>query len=80
MSPKNQHLRILLAKNESGSIAFCESCDVVELEIGAISVRIDAQSLEALSGLFKDANIRLNYYCSEKASFEQSQATDLSFH
>ncbi len=80
MSQKNQHSRILLAKNDSGSIAFCEACDVVELEIGAVSMRIDAESLQALNGLFKDADIRLNYYRLEKASFEQSQAADLSFH
>ncbi len=80
MPTKNQHLRILLAKNASGSIAFCEACDVVELEIGAISMRIDAQSLEALRGLFRDADTRLSYYRSEKASFEQSQTADLSFH
>ncbi len=80
MSPKNQHSRILLAKNESGSIAFCEGCDVVELEVGAISMRIDAQCLEALRGLFKDADTRLSYYRLEKASFEQSQTADLSFH
>lgn len=80
MTPKNQHSRILLAKNESGSIAFCEGCDVVELEIGAISMRIDAQSLGTLRRLFKDADTRLNYYRLEKASFEQSQTADLSFH
>lgn len=80
MSPKNQHSRILLAKNDSGSIAFCEACDVVELEIGAVSMRIDAESLQALNGLFKDADIRLNYYRLEKASFEQGQVADLSFH
>lgn len=80
MTPKNQHSRILLARNASGSIAFCETCDVVELEIGAISMRVDAESLEALRGLFRDADTRLSFYRSEKASFEQNQTTDLSFH
>lgn len=80
MTPKNSHSRILLAKNESGAIAFCEACDVVELEIGAVSMRIDAQSLKALNDLLKDADMRLNYYRLEKASFEQNQSADLSFH
>ena len=79
MTPKNQHSRILLAKNTSGSVAFCESCDVIELEIGAISMRIDAPSLEALSMLVKDADIRLNYYRLEKASFNQTQTADIGF-
>ena len=80
MIPKNQHARILLAKNISGSIAFCEACDVIEMEIGAISLRIDAESLEALSHLLKDADIRLNYYRLEKASMTQKPTADLSFH
>jgi hypothetical protein len=84
MIPKNQHARLLLAKNTAGAIAFCEACDVVEMEIGAISLRIDAESLEALSLLLKDANTRLNYYRLESASAEkkqaQLQAPDLSVH
>lgn len=80
MNPKNQHTRVLLAKNTAGAIAFCEACDVVEMEIGAMSLRIDAESLAALSSLLKDADIRLNYYRLEKASTIQKQATDLSVH
>lgn len=84
MTPKNQHARILLAKNTAGAIAFCEACDVVEMEIGAISLRIDAESLEALSLLLKDANTRLHYYRLENGSGEQKQAqqqaADLSVH
>ncbi len=80
MMPKNQHVRLLLAKNTAGAIAFCEACDVVEMEIGAISLRIDAESLEALSLLLKDANTRLNYYRLENASIIQKQAVDLSVH
>ena len=80
MSPKNQHSRILLAKNDGGSIAYCESCDVVELETGAISMRVDAPSLELLSALLKDADTRLSYYRLEKANFENTLAADLSFH
>ncbi len=80
MVPKNQHARLLLAKNTAGAIAFCEACDVVEMEIGAISLRIDAESLEALGLLLKDANTRLNYYRFESASTMQQQAADLSVH
>ena len=80
MSPKNLHARNLLAKNSSGSIAFCEACDVVEMEIGAISLRIDAESLEALSSLLKDADTRLSYYRLEKASIMEKQAANLGMH
>jgi hypothetical protein len=53
---------------------------VIELEMGTISMRIDAPSLEALSALFKDADIRLSYFRLEKARFEQVLEEDLSFH
>ena len=55
-------VRILLAKNEAGRVGYCEGCDVVELEIGAMSLRIDAKDLHYLANLFKDADVRLNYY------------------
>ncbi len=80
MIPKNQHARLLLAKNTAGAIAFCEACDVVEMEFGAISLRIDAESLEALSLLLKDASTRLNYYRLESASTMQQQTAGLSVH
>jgi hypothetical protein len=54
------------------------------MEVGAISLRIDAESLEALSILLKDGNTRLSYYRLEMASAEQKlaqkQVTDLSVH
>ncbi len=80
MSPKNQHTRVLLAKNTAGTIAFCEGCDVIEMEIGAISLRIDAESLAALSILLKDADTHLNYYRLEKATPTHKQAADLNMH
>ena len=80
MTPKNQHSRVLLAKNLGGTITYCEACDVIEVEMGAISMRIDAPSLEALSALFKDADFRLNYFRLEKSKIEQTQVADLSFH
>ena len=63
-------LRVLLAKNEAGRVGYCEGCDVVELEIGAMSLRIDAKDLHFLANLFKDADVRLAYYRLEK-DYEQ---------
>lgn len=80
MTPKNRHTRILLAKNERATIAFCAACDVVELEIGALSLRIEAQTLQSLSHLLKEADTRLSYYRLEKAGDEKSQMSDLNFH
>ena len=75
-----KHIHILLAENQSGSVGYCESCHVVELEFGAISMRLDEQSLEMLSTLLRDANFRLHVYQKEKQCFKQDLPADLIFH
>lgn len=79
MSSK-RHAHILLAENQSGSVGFCETCNVVELEFGAISLRIDEESLARLSTLMKDATHRLTVYKSEKQRFTAKLPEDLMFH
>ena len=66
MQKEESCLRILLAKNAAGRIGFCENCDVAELEIGAISLRITAEDLHIVALLVKDADVRLAYYRLEK--------------
>lgn len=74
MNPKNAHNRILLNKNPSGQVAFCEGCDAVdlevELEVGAVSLRLHAQDLSLFSALVQEAETRLRYYRVEKAHFD----------
>jgi hypothetical protein len=75
-----KHVHILLSENASGTVGYCETCHVVELEFSAISLRLDEQSLEMLSTLLKDAQFRLNVYLTEKQKFTPKQPTDLMFH
>jgi Family of unknown function (DUF6686) len=70
MSPKNTHKRVLLNKNKSGQVEYCEACDVVEMEVGPVSIRLHAQDLEHFSALIQAAEMRLNYYNVEKARYE----------
>ncbi|MDI1308672.1 MAG: hypothetical protein PSV17_04465 [Methylotenera sp.] len=80
MTTKNQHSRMLLSKNESGAITFCESCDVLELEIGAISLRINSLSLELLSQLMIEATKSMNTYKQEQAGFTQIKPQNFGLH
>jgi hypothetical protein len=73
-------LRVLLSKNESGQIIFCENCNVAELELGAISLRIDAGTLHTLKTLLADAVTRLALYQQEKAIVTQQSAVNCSVH
>ena len=68
---ESNHKRILLNKNQSGHVEYCESCEVVELAIGAISVRLHAQDLQLLSSLVQEAVIRLDDYNVDKAEFDR---------
>lgn len=73
-------LRVLLSKNESGQIIFCENCNVAELELGAVSLRIDASTLHTLKTLLADADTRLALYQQEKAIYAQQSAINCSVH
>lgn len=70
MNQKNTHKRIQLNQNESGKVEYCEGCDVVELEIGPMSVRLHAQDLPVFSKLIQEAEMHLRYYQTEKKKFE----------
>lgn len=70
MNPKNTHKRIVLNKNQSGLVEYCEGCNVVELEVGPVSLRLHAQDLELFSELIQEAEMHLRYYKMEKAKFE----------
>lgn len=70
MTSKNTHKRFLLNKNQSGQIDYCEACNVVELTVGPISLRLHAQDLALFNELVQDAESRLRYYKREKAEFE----------
>lgn len=69
-SLQNTHHHILLSKNQSGRIAFCETCDMVELTLGPISVRVNAQDLSLLCELVQVAQTKLSYYRSDKARLD----------
>lgn len=73
-------LRVLLSKNESGQIVFCENCNVAELELGAISLRVEVGTLQALRGLLADAVTRLNLYQHEKALQSEQATLNCSIH
>lgn len=75
-----RHAHILLSENQAGSVGFCETCNVIELEFGAISLRIDEPSLSGLCKLLQDAEHRLNIYKNEKKRFIAHTPEDLLFH
>jgi len=72
--------RVLLSKNEIGRIVFCEGCSVAELEIGAISLRIEGSALNSLKMLLADAATRLTLYQQEQAVYTKQTAINYNVH
>jgi hypothetical protein len=61
-----------LAKNSLGKMDYCASCGVVTLHVGAISLRFDPESAEALWALLADGLAALR----EKMASERMRATN----
>lgn len=68
MDEKNKHKRILLNKNPTGQVDYCEACDVIEIALGPLSVRLHAKDLAMFSELVRESEMRLAYYEAEKTS------------
>ena len=61
-----------LAKNGMGKMDYCSACGVVTLHIGAISLRFDPESAEAVSALLSEGLTAL----SEKMTAEHRPSTN----
>lgn len=59
MRPKNACHRIVLAGEEGCRVLYCEDCKVAELEIGAMSLRLETHAFDTLAEMVKQAEIRL---------------------
>ena len=61
-----------LAKNGMGKMDYCAACGVVTLHIGAISLRLDPESAEAMWALLSDGLTALH----KEMATERAQTTD----
>ncbi len=80
MDSKNEYKRLLLSKNLSGRVEFCQTCNVVEFELGAISLRLHADDMQLFSQLIQEAEMRLRYCKVDKANFEDETLKTSGIH
>ena len=59
MSESNCH-KIELANSLGVRLLYCETCEVVELEIGAISVRLSPDMIQRVANIMMKASINLD--------------------
>lgn len=76
---KKRHPHILLAESHMSSVSYCESCRIVEIEIGATSLRVEENVLTLLRDLLRDAEKCLNIHRNRK-EFLESALTDMQMH
>lgn len=62
--------KILLSGQAGFRVHYCETHRTIELEIGAMSLRLDEDALELMSDALSDAVDRLHAVQSSKGSFE----------
>jgi hypothetical protein len=59
MNSTKQHKKVRLSGNEDCSVVLCSECNVLELNFGASTVRINPESLNAISSILNNATVRL---------------------
>ncbi|HSH96847.1 MAG: hypothetical protein ACAH07_09675 [Methylophilaceae bacterium] len=63
--------RILLAGNEGCRVLYCESCNVAELEIGALSLRLEVNAFQSLHELICESLQKISMVQQAKITQEQ---------
>lgn len=52
--------KIILAESHSVRLLYCKNCDVIELEIGAISLRLAPTHLQQIANLMMKASLKID--------------------
>ncbi|HEY8119353.1 MAG TPA: hypothetical protein VIE91_08955 [Methylophilaceae bacterium] len=55
MKPSNNCKRVILAGKDGCRVMFCEDCNVAEVEVGALSLRLEVQAFTTLSEMLQEA-------------------------
>lgn len=70
MKQKESCKRVLLAGDQGLRVLYCEACQVAELEIGAMSLRLEESSLHQMHDTISQALVKLSVLKALKVSPE----------
>ena len=59
MKPEKICKRITLAGSQGCRILYCEECNVAEMEIGSLSLRLDVEAFNTLAGMAQEGLAKL---------------------
>lgn len=80
MATQRNHAKIALSKNDAGTVRYCESCDVLEMDLGTMSVRLDSAMFDALSMLLSEAVKQLSLYKRNNPAVMEGNTYENIFH
>jgi len=70
MKPANSCKRVVLAGQDGCRVLYCEECNVAELEVGALSLRLDMHAFNTLHELLQEAAAKVAVFNAAKAEHE----------
>ena len=59
MSSTKQHKKVRLSGNDDCCVVLCSECNILELNLGASTLRISPESLHTISSILNNATVRL---------------------
>jgi hypothetical protein len=65
--------RVILAGAEGCRVTYCEDCRVAEVEIGAVSLRLEMQAFSSLSQMIQEAQSRLRVLDAAGSAFQHEE-------
>jgi hypothetical protein len=60
MNSSKKHKKVLLSGHDDCCVVLCSDCNILELNIGASTLRISPESLHALSSILNNAKNKLD--------------------
>jgi hypothetical protein len=71
---KKPHAKTRLAGSDDSNIVYCEHCDVLELNLGGLTLRLNPESLQTLSSVLNHAKVRLDRLQNVASATETAQS------
>ena len=66
--------KLILADGAGTRLIYCKNCDVVELEMGAISLRFSAEQIQQIANVMMKASLRLDQMVRPKQNLSNNKA------
>lgn len=72
--------KIILADSLGVRLYYCPNCEVVELELGSISIRLSPSSIQSIANIMMKASLRLDtvYQHPRTAQVERREDTEMN--